>query len=71
MFLLAGVPQSLQNYDDLYLRNAAKYNEPHRMALEDSMGVLRRRLFFHAKNPWEGETLAHVLSSSIPLMLAR
>ncbi|KAI6122216.1 protein kinase subdomain-containing protein PKL/CAK/Fmp29 [Pisolithus croceorrhizus] len=58
MFLLAGVPQSLQNYDDLYLRNAAKYNEPRPMALEDSMGVLRRRLFFHAKNPWEGETLA-------------
>ncbi|KAI6099723.1 hypothetical protein F5141DRAFT_393291 [Pisolithus sp. B1] len=36
----------------------AKYNEPRPMALEDSMGVLRRRLFFHAKNPWEGETLA-------------
>lgn len=58
MFLLAGVPQSLQNYDDLYLRNTVKYNEPHRMALEDPMGVLRRLLFFHARNPWEGETLA-------------
>ncbi|KAI5980902.1 protein kinase subdomain-containing protein PKL/CAK/Fmp29 [Pisolithus albus] len=58
MFLLAGVPQALRNYDDLYLENTAKYNEPHHAALEDPMGALRRLLFFHARNPWEGETLA-------------
>ena len=94
-FLLAGMPQRLQNYgdrvsqsvtrpslpenfDDLgeaaqsyarelhrrrlvhyhYVKNTEECNEVHRATLADSMGVLRRRLFEHAGDPWEGETIA-------------
>ncbi|KAG7441085.1 protein kinase subdomain-containing protein PKL/CAK/Fmp29 [Guyanagaster necrorhizus] len=94
-FLLAGVPQRLQNYDDPisqamtrpslpenledldkaeqirekelyhrrlvhyhYVKSTEKYNELHYAALTDPAGVLRRRLFHHASEPWEGETLA-------------
>ena len=94
-FLLAGVPERLQNYDDpisqsmarpslpenlddldkteksrakeIYHRRLVHYhyvkstegcNKLHYSALTDHMGVLRRRLFCHAGDPWEGETLA-------------
>ncbi|KAJ7485197.1 protein kinase subdomain-containing protein PKL/CAK/Fmp29 [Mycena galericulata] len=94
-FLLAGVPERFQNYDDpisqsmarpslpenldaldeteqsrakeLYLRRLVHYhyvknteecNELHYAALTDPVGMLRRRLFHHASDPWEGETLA-------------
>jgi hypothetical protein len=94
-FLLAGVPERLQNYDDpipqsmtppslpenlddldeteqsrameLYLRRFVHYhyvknteecNELHYAALTEPVGMLRRRLFHHASDPWEGETLA-------------
>lgn len=94
-FLLAGIPQRLQNYndrvsqsmtrpvlpgnlDDLsesaqsyekelhrrrlvhyhYVKSTEECNEVHRVALADPMGVLRRRLFDHAGQPWEGETIA-------------
>jgi hypothetical protein len=95
LFLLTGIPQQLQNHDDIgsqsmtrpslpeklddldetqqsgemelyrrrlvhyhYVKNTEKYNELHYAALTDPMGVLRRRLFCHASDPWEGETLA-------------
>ncbi|KIY45791.1 hypothetical protein FISHEDRAFT_66846 [Fistulina hepatica ATCC 64428] len=94
LFLLAGVPQRLQNHDDPvsqsmmppslpenfdkleatkrnaaeevyrrrlvhyhYITNTEEYNKPHYDALTDPMCVLRSRLFHHASNPWEGETL--------------
>ncbi|KAF5354038.1 hypothetical protein D9756_006957 [Leucocoprinus leucothites] len=94
-FLLAGIPQQLQNYDDSvsqsmtrpslpeifddldetqqaeemelyrrrlvhyhYVKNTEEYNKLHYTALTDPMGTLRRRLFCHASDPWEGETLA-------------
>ncbi|THH18002.1 hypothetical protein EW146_g2913 [Bondarzewia mesenterica] len=94
-FLLAGIPERLQNYDDpisqrltqpslpenlddldeaeqsrakeLYRRRLVHYhyvkkteecNELHYATLTDPVGILRRRLFYHAGNPWEGETLA-------------
>jgi hypothetical protein len=94
-FLLAGIPERLQNYDDPvsqsmtrpslpenlddldeteqsrakelyrrrlvhyhYVKNTEECNELHYAALTDPMGVLRRRLFYHASDPWEGETLA-------------
>ena len=94
-FLLAGIPERLQNHDDpisqrltrpslpenlddldeteqsrakeLYHRRLIPYhyvkkteecNEVHYAALTDPVGILRRRLFYHAGNPWEGETLA-------------
>jgi len=41
-----------------YVQNTEKYNELHYAALADPMGTLRRRLFCHASDPWEGETLA-------------
>ena len=41
-----------------YVKNTEEYNEIHSTALADSMGVLRRRLFDHASDPWESETLA-------------
>ncbi|KAG1762618.1 protein kinase subdomain-containing protein PKL CAK Fmp29 [Suillus placidus] len=41
-----------------YVKNTEEYNELHYAALTDPMGVLRRRLFCHASDPWEGETLA-------------
>ncbi|KAH9984925.1 hypothetical protein BJV77DRAFT_1062084 [Russula vinacea] len=93
-FLLAGVPQRLQNHDDPvsqsmtppslpenfdkleetertaaeevyrrrlvhyhYVTNTEEYNKPHYDTLTDPMCVLRSRLFYHASNPWEGETL--------------
>ena len=93
-FLLAGIPERLQNYDDPvsqsmtrpslpenlddldeaqqsqvkelyrrrlvhyhYVKNTEKYNELHYTALTDPVSMLRRRLFSHASDPWEGETL--------------
>ncbi|KAF8591989.1 protein kinase subdomain-containing protein PKL CAK Fmp29 [Ramaria rubella] len=41
-----------------YVKNTEEYNELHYAALTDPMGVLRRRLFCHASDPWEGETFA-------------
>jgi hypothetical protein len=41
-----------------YVKNTQKYNEPHCKALAEPMSMLRRRLFYHASDPWEGETLA-------------
>ncbi|KAF8256640.1 kinase-like domain-containing protein, partial [Lactarius quietus] len=41
-----------------YVKNTEEYNELHYAALMDPVGVLRRRLFCHASDPWEGETLA-------------
>jgi hypothetical protein len=87
LFLLAGIPERLQNHDlfsqtmtrpslpehlddldeDLYRRrlvhyhyvkNTEKYNQLHYAALTDPMGMLRRRLFCHASDMWDGETLA-------------
>ena len=40
-----------------YVRNTEECNNPHYDALTDPMCVLRSRLFHHASNPWEGETL--------------
>ncbi|KIM43989.1 hypothetical protein M413DRAFT_443052 [Hebeloma cylindrosporum] len=42
-------PDSLQN---------SSYNILHYKALTDPVGMLRRRLFSYASDPWEGETLA-------------
>jgi hypothetical protein len=95
LFLLAGIPERLQNYDDpisqsmtrpslpenlddldeteqsrakelnlrrlvhyRYVKNTEECNELHYAALTDPVGMLRRRLFYHASDPWEGETLA-------------
>ena len=95
LFLLAGIPQQLQNHGDIvsqsmtrpslpdnlgnldetqqsaemeiyrrrlihyhYVKNTEKHNKSHYAALTDPMGMLRRRLFRHASDPWEGETLA-------------
>jgi len=41
-----------------YVKNTEKYNELHYAALADPVGMLRGRLFCHASDPWEGETLA-------------
>lgn len=40
-----------------YTKNTEEYNRPHYDALSDPLCVLRSRLFGHAGNPWEGETL--------------
>ncbi|OSD00092.1 hypothetical protein PYCCODRAFT_1371751, partial [Trametes coccinea BRFM310] len=40
-----------------YVKSTEKYNEFHNVALTEPMGVLRRRLFCYASEPWEGETL--------------
>ncbi|KAL5522495.1 hypothetical protein ACEPAG_8511 [Sanghuangporus baumii] len=40
-----------------YVKNTEEYNLLHYVALTDPMGVLRHRLFSHAGDPWEGETL--------------
>jgi hypothetical protein len=40
-----------------YVQNTKKCNKPHYDALTDPMCVIRSRLFHHASNPWEGETL--------------
>ncbi|KAF8337850.1 protein kinase subdomain-containing protein PKL CAK Fmp29 [Amanita rubescens] len=86
LFLLAGIPQRLQSYDDAisqsmtrpslpenledeelyrqrlvhyyYVKCTEEYNELHYAALTIPMGVLCRRLFCYASDPWEGETLA-------------
>ncbi|KDR81233.1 hypothetical protein GALMADRAFT_60691 [Galerina marginata CBS 339.88] len=92
--LHAGIPQPLQNYDDIgwqpmtqpslpenfndlddnqrerekelylrrfvhyhYVKSTKKYNILHYAALADPKGMLRRRLFSHARALWEGETL--------------
>ncbi|KAI0760749.1 protein kinase subdomain-containing protein PKL/CAK/Fmp29 [Fomes fomentarius] len=94
-FLLASIPERLQNYDDpvsqsltrpslpdnldkldeseqsrakalyrrrlvhyYYFKSTAEHNKLHYTALTDPAGVLLRRLFYHASDPWEGETLA-------------
>ena len=41
-----------------YIKSTEECNEVHRAALEDYVDVLRRRLFEHAGDPWEGETIA-------------
>ncbi|EJF63622.1 protein kinase subdomain-containing protein PKL/CAK/Fmp29 [Dichomitus squalens LYAD-421 SS1] len=41
-----------------YIKDTEEHNELHYTALLDPMGNLRRRLFCHASDPWEGETLA-------------
>jgi hypothetical protein len=41
-----------------YIKNTEEYNELHYEALTDPVGILRRRLFHYAGDPWEGETLA-------------
>ncbi|KAH9964465.1 protein kinase subdomain-containing protein PKL/CAK/Fmp29 [Russula dissimulans] len=41
-----------------YVKSTEECNEVHRAALADPMGVLRCRLFEHAGEPWEGETIA-------------
>jgi hypothetical protein len=41
-----------------YVKNTKEYNPTHYVALMDPVGVLRRRLFYHASDMWEGETLA-------------
>ena len=94
LFLLAGVPQQIQNHNDPisqymmrpslpenlddssetqqsrekelyrrrlvhyhYIKNTEEYNKLHYAALTDPMSTLRQRLFCHASDPWEGETL--------------
>ncbi len=94
LFILAGIPQQLQNYDDPvsqamalpslledfarlddaeqrtavellrrrrvhyhYVAETERRNSTHYAAFVDPVGMLRRRLFHHASNPWEGETL--------------
>jgi hypothetical protein len=41
-----------------YVKSTKEYNEPHYAALTDPVGMLHRRLFGYASDPWEGETLA-------------
>ena len=41
-----------------YVKTTQEHNKLHYTALTDPMGALRRRLFCHAGDPWEGETLA-------------
>ena len=94
LFVIAGVPHRLENFDDpvsqsmthpslpenfdeldkaervgaeeVYLRrlahyhyitNMEEYNYLHYVATMGYMCMLRRRLFYHASEPWEGETL--------------
>ena len=94
LFLLAGIPEQLQNFHDLvsrsmtrplppenlddldeiqqseemelhrlrlvhyhYVKSTEKYNQVHWMALADLIGMFRRRIFHHASDRWEGETL--------------
>ena len=40
-----------------YSEHTRKYNILHYVVLADPMGTLRRRLFRHSRDPWEGETL--------------
>lgn len=94
LFLLASVPQCLQNHSDpvshcmlppalpanldalsaaarsraeeayhrrvvhyCYVNNTEERNRPHYDAMTDRVCVLRSRLFCHAGDPWEGETI--------------
>ncbi|KAG6897053.1 hypothetical protein C0992_004462 [Termitomyces sp. T32_za158] len=41
-----------------YIKNTEEHNKLHYAALTDPVGMLRRRLFAYASDPWEGETLA-------------
>jgi hypothetical protein len=41
-----------------YVKSTEKYNKLHYAALADPIGLFRRRLFHHASDPWNGETLA-------------
>ncbi|KAF8999017.1 protein kinase subdomain-containing protein PKL/CAK/Fmp29 [Hymenopellis radicata] len=41
-----------------YVKSTEECNDLHYAALTDPVGMLRRRLFYHASDPWEGETLA-------------
>ncbi|RDX52769.1 protein kinase subdomain-containing protein PKL/CAK/Fmp29 [Lentinus brumalis] len=41
-----------------YVKNTEECNKLHHAALNEPAGTLRRRLFDHASEPWEGETLA-------------
>ena len=41
-----------------YVRNTEEYDKHHCAALTEPFGMLRRRLFYHAGDMWEGETLA-------------
>ncbi len=41
-----------------YVKHTEEHNDLHYAALTDPVGMLRRRLFYHASAPWEGETLA-------------
>ena len=41
-----------------YVENTARYNKLHYAALSDPFATLYLRLFRHASDPWEGETLA-------------
>ena len=38
-----------------YVNFTAKYNSEHYDALTSDLSTLRRRLFHHASNPWEGD----------------
>ncbi|EPQ52401.1 hypothetical protein GLOTRDRAFT_47759 [Gloeophyllum trabeum ATCC 11539] len=40
-----------------YVNKTEEFNELHYAALTDPVGMLRRRLFSYASDPWEGETL--------------
>ena len=40
-----------------YIRHTEKYNQPHHKALNEPSTILRRRLFHHAGEMWEGETV--------------
>ncbi|KAL5499239.1 hypothetical protein ACEPAH_1757 [Sanghuangporus vaninii] len=40
-----------------YVKNTEECNTLHYAPLTEPMSVLRRRLFYHASDPWEGETL--------------
>ncbi|KAF2498771.1 kinase subdomain-containing protein [Lophium mytilinum] len=40
-----------------YLGFTSKYNKPHWDALQQGTGVLKRKLFSHAGNPWEGNNV--------------
>ncbi|KAF1960978.1 hypothetical protein CC80DRAFT_523199 [Byssothecium circinans] len=41
----------------LYVAMSAKFNETHYDALAHDFGILRRKLFVHASNPWEGDNV--------------
>ena len=55
-YLKEGHRRRLVHYH--YVKTTEECNEVHRAALADPMGPFRRRLFQHAGDPWEGETVA-------------